>query len=246
MSPLNSFLDYCFYDLIQNIEKLNHLARNILVITYTNNQDLINSLETRFPNSNIEYFDLLQENINYFLEENIIIDNSQLKKLNNKKFELIIFASGFVFIRNIKNMLKLIEYFLTEKGILISNFLCSQSFLSLRYLFIEIETIFTKAHFNHFLPLINFDHISPLLKSAGFNEHIITKEIIELEYKNPIYMIEDLHKIKNTNKSLYLKNTYAISKDMITELRKRENKFLDKLILATLLASKKRGIIKTS
>jgi SAM-dependent methyltransferase len=163
-------------------------------------------------------------------EENLSPLYTELNLVNN--FDLIIFSMGLHWINDIPGFLKQIYSMLKPDGIFIANFIGGESLKNLRNKLIETEVKAKRPHAPHISPFIHFDHVTPLLQQAGFNEIIVDYEIIEFEQK----MGESNALLKTSN--------YSLSKDMLTYLSDDSQVFKDKVNLVSFIVYKNKNTIK--
>ena len=109
--------------------------------------------------------------------------------------------------------------------------------------FIEAEIAANKPHFQHIMPFIHFDHVTPLFQHAGFVEVIIDYENIELSYDSPIEFIRLLKNIGESGasaSSLF----YSLSKDVYNILQSESSGFNEQINIISFIASPNKNSIK--
>lgn len=222
-SKLHSFI---IEDIIDRLEPIDKFYNNILIIN--NNSELLPSkLQDKFPSANIfcrQYPD----------------DFEASKQI----FDLIIFLWGMHWITDVQQLLATTKKLLEPSGILVCNFAGGGSLQKLRRLLLQLEMDHLLAHTPRLSPLIQFEHVTPLLQQAGFIENIIDMESLQLEYKSPL---ELMRTIKNAGESNVLLNTsgYSITKAMYRSLASMQNEnFVDHLNIITFLSSNTRKSVK--
>lgn len=258
-------------DILDRLEPIDKSYNNILIIN--NNFELLQAkLKETFPSSSISYFQYpddptalysltdvlpaqagIQQNIHFEEDSNHVTGSRIRRSLNArwsgmtqkaKKFDLIIFPFGMHWITDVQQLLANSRKLLEPNGILMCNFLGGGSLQKLRRLLLQLEMDHACAHTPHLSPLIQFEHVTPLLQQAGFVENIIDMEAFELEYKSPL---ELMRAIKNSGESNALlgRGGYSISKAMYNSLTSMPNdNFVDHLNLITFLSSPTKQSVK--
>jgi SAM-dependent methyltransferase len=162
-------------------------------------------------------------------------------KMQNDKFDLVIFPLGLQWVMDVERFLKLIYQHMLPNGLFICNFAGGGTLSNLRRKLVELEEEFTGKHSPHISPFIQFEHLTPLLQQAGFAENIIDMETIELEYESALALMLALKKAGEGN-ALQNKINYSITKAMHQSLAKKQpDGFLDLVNLITFISSPNKG-----
>ncbi len=225
-SPFHQFLSD---DLIDRIGQINKQFNNILLISPILELEIQNHFKQKYSNCKIT-------STNIF-ETKILQDNEL------EKYDLIIFPFGLHWLDDVQFFLKQVHNILEPNGFFIFNFSGGGTLNNLRITLIELETKFNSNHYPHISPFIQFQHMTPLLQHAGFNENIIDHENIELEYNSPLKLMKAL---KNCGESNALQNIEpSITKLMYEELKKEESLgFIDIVNLITCVSSPNKQSVK--
>lgn len=176
-------------------------------------------------------------------DHKLLIDEEELN-LNPGSFDLITYSLGLQWINDVQQFLLKIRFLLKDNGIFIGNFIGGNSLTALKKFFIDIEIAEMRPICSHITPFIQFDHVTPLLSGAGFQEIIVDYENIQLQYPNPLNLIREL---KNIGESGALKNTqkhYSISKQMFSALRSSATPFYEQMTIISFIASPNKKSIK--
>jgi SAM-dependent methyltransferase len=222
----SKFHSFITQDIIDRLEPVDKSWHNILIIN--NNFELLPSrLQEEFRSASIV--------CRQYPDEFETIEQA---------FDLIIFPWGMHWVTDVQQLLAGAKKLLEPNGILMCNFPGGGSLRKLRHLLVQLEINHGHGHSPHLSPLIQFEHVTPLLQQAGFIENIIDMESFELEYKSPL---ELMRAVKNTGESNVLSNRggYSISKAMYNSLTSMpDGKFIDHLNLITFLASPSKKSVK--
>ncbi len=174
--------------------------------------------------------------------QKLLVDEENLK-IASGSFDLITFSLGLQWINDVQKFLLQIRFLLKENGIFIGNFVGGNSLSRLKKIFIDAEIALMRPTSPHISPFIHFDHVTPLLSSAGFAEIIVDYENIELKYRSPLEFIRELKNIGESG-ALNNKNHYAISKQMLAMLRKGNIPFVEQINVISFIASPNKNSIK--
>ncbi len=161
----------------------------------------------------------------------------------DKKFDLVTFSLGLNWINDVQKFLSNVKKFLKPDGIFIGNFIGGNSLKNLRMKFIEAEIAANKPHFQHIMPFIHFDHVTPLFQHAGFVEVIIDYENLELSYDSPLEFIRLLKNIGESG-AFATPSFYSISKDVYNILQSKKGGFTEQINIISFIASPNKNSIK--
>ncbi len=230
-------------------EKLSENIKESEILKYIseNLTERVSSIEGNFQNiANISnYMPFAEEYLRKSYPDSSIKnikDERNIKDLN-QKFDLIVYCYGLHWINDVVGFLEKIYGLLSEKGLFICNFAGGDSLKNLRNFFIESESKDSSRHFPHISPFIKFEQITELVKRAGFNEIVADYEYIELEYPSPMALATAIKNIGESNALVNIDN-YQISKKVLSDLKKSDEIFYDKINLVSFVASKNRGSLK--
>lgn len=174
--------------------------------------------------------------------QKLLIDEEDLS-FNERQYDLICFSLGLHWINDVQRFLQQIRLMLKPDGVFIGNFIGGSSLKTVRTKFIEAEISANHPHSPHVAPMINFDHVTPLLSGAGFKEIIVDYDNIQLTYKSPFDFIKEL---KNIGESSILnrKSHYTISKQMLSALKDNTDIFNEQISVISFIASPNKNSIK--
>ncbi|MCC8417479.1 MAG: methyltransferase domain-containing protein [Rickettsia endosymbiont of Bryobia graminum] len=174
--------------------------------------------------------------------QKLLIDEEDLL-FNEIQYDLISFSLGLHWINDIQRFLLNIKSILKPDGVFICNFIGGNSLKALRTRFIEAEIFANHFHSIHILPMINFDHITPLLSEAGFKEVIVDYDNIQFTHKSPFGFIKELKNIGETS-ILNRKSYYTISKLMLAALKDNTNVFNEQVSIISFIVSPNKNSLK--
>lgn len=209
-------------------------------------------LKSQYKNAEIISTDISQKMLDSFEhdkkfaldEENIVEYLPQfIPGFTDKYFDLISFSLGLHKINDVQGFLQQINYLLADNGIFIGNFIGGESLKGLRFKMFEAEEQAGTPHHPHISPFIHFDQVAMLLQSAGFAEVIVDYENIDLEFANPLKLMQRIKQAGEANALLGRAN-YSLPKKVYCHLSNNSEKFTDRLQLISFIASKSKNTIK--
>ncbi len=216
----SAFFNFIKQDLIDRIQIINKKYQEILIISFSAEDLLIEFFNKKYSNYQIT-----------------ITPPSTNQELTKNKFDLILFPMGLHWINDVQAFLKTICQSLKKDGLFICNFPGGGSLNKLRNKLIELEERSTKTHTIHISPFIQFEQTTPLLQQAGFIENIIDMETLNLEHDSPLELMYNLKNLGESN-SLISGIAYSINKKMYRELVNFNYKsFTDQINLITIISS---------
>lgn len=222
----SSFLHSIHEDILERLIPLDKKFNRILIIEPAI-QEIINN-----------YFKIISS------KSNIIYTYDLTDKLENRKFDLILFPFGFHWVNDVRLFLEKIRLILEKNGIFICSFPGGGSLRNLRIRLIELEILNKVSHTPHISPFIQHEHMNTLLYQSGFKESIIDMTSIQLRHNSPFDLMQD---IKYHGESNVLKNNsgYCITKKMYRDLKNiAPTPFTDHINLLTFVATIEKGSVK--
>lgn len=227
------------------IARLNYIDKdftNILDLGARTGQ-LTKLLVQRYKYAIIIAADSSNKLLQSFTHDNKLLANEENLNLAPSHFDLITHSLGLQWINDVQKFLLQIRYLLKDNGIFIGNFVGGNSLKMLKKFFIDAEIAANRPACPHISPFIHFDHVTPLLSQAGFNEIIVDYETIELKYPRPLDFIRMLKNIGESG-ALMNQNHYAISKKMLSKLGSDTIPFYEQINIISFIASPTKNSIK--
>lgn len=219
-----------FYNyLLQNImDRLSLIGTNVFNILNIGYNTCISSqlLHKLYPNSRIE---------------NTYPENIDSLPMHN--FDLIVFIYGLHWINRLENFLPQVRTLMTSSGIFIGNCPGAGSFKNTRLKFIQLESALQLTHYNRIIPLIRFHDMSNILKKSGFTDIVSDFELVDLEYKNILSLLNEIKALGESNVCDHVPK-YSVSKALFNLLSQQSDIFEDQILLLNFIAGNSRGALK--
>lgn len=229
-------------DIITRLNCIDQDFANILDLGCRTGQ-LTNLLAQNYNNASIIAADssyILLETVGH--NRKLLVDEENLP-FPAASFDLITFSLGLHWINDVQKFLLQIRFLLKDNGIFIGNFVGGNSLKMLKKKFVEAEIAAKLPSRSHVSPFIHFDHVTPLLSCAGFQELIVDYENVPLTYSSPLEFIKEL---KNIGESASFSNKvhYAIPKQIFAILQDESLPFDEQINIINFIAAPNKNTIK--
>ncbi len=176
-------------------------------------------------NFTADFFDLDQ---NQDQEIARMVIDDRLLEFETQKFDVIVSNLDFHYLNDILSFLIAAKGLLKKDGIFIASFFGQDNLLNLKRVFLQVENEIYGSISPRFAPTIDVKTAAHLLQKTGFVNPISDIEKINISYKNPLDLLNDIKFMGQAN-IMKDRSKKFISKRFLQEIIKRyQQEFQDK------------------
>lgn len=237
-----SYFQQAAEDIIARLNYIDQDFSNILDLGCRTGQ-LTTLLAQHYKNAIITATDSSPNMLEAMTHDNKLLVDEENLSFTPASFDLITFSLGLHWINDVQKFLLQIRWLLKDNGIFIGNFIGGNSLKMLKRKFVDAEIAAKSPSYSHISPFIHFDHVTPLLSYAGFQEIIVDYENIPLEYSSPLEFIRELKDI-GESAAFNNKMPYTISKRIFAILQDDTCPFYEQINIINFIAAPNKNTIQ--
>ena len=176
--------------LFENIEDQNLQFKNALEISAQDEYLANLVLNSKKVQKLTQSFLFQSQNENYEIDK--LIADDEFLPFKPEIFDLVLSNLNLHHVNIVPQFLLDVKKILQKEGIFIASFFGENNLLDLKQAVFDAENSVFGQVSPRFIPVIDVKNAAMLLQKAGFSNPVASLEVIEVEYKNPLKLLEDI------------------------------------------------------